>query len=107
MTYVEYVEYIHSKAWRASAARRAELAASGCRCRLCNRPNSEVELHVHHRTYERLGAEEVGDLTTLCCECHDIVTDMLRRRRYVSLVPRFCDFSASIENPTPLRDPTR
>jgi 5-methylcytosine-specific restriction endonuclease McrA len=102
-----YNEYINSGAWRHSSARLEELAASGFRCRLCNRSNAEIELHVHHRTYERLGTEEIGDLTTLCCECHVVVTDMLRRRRYTANTPRFCDFSASIENPTPLRDPTR
>jgi 5-methylcytosine-specific restriction endonuclease McrA len=102
-----YSEYINSNAWRHSSARLEELAASGFRCRLCNRSNAEIELHVHHRTYERFGAEETSDLTTLCCECHDVVTEMLRRRRYVVRVPLSCDVVASIENPTPLRDPTR
>ena len=102
-----YSEYIKSTGWRSSAARRIELAASGYRCRICNRPESEVQLEVHHRTYERLGAEEPGDLTTLCCDCHQVVTDMLRRRRYAVHSPRFCDFFASVENPSPLCDPTR
>ena len=102
-----YDQYIKSNTWRNGQARLAELATSGFRCRLCNAPASEAALEVHHRTYERLGAEEPGDLTTLCRECHFVVTDLLRRRRYATCTPRFCDFFASIENPTPLCDPTR
>jgi 5-methylcytosine-specific restriction endonuclease McrA len=102
-----YREYINSSAWRHSSARLEELAASGFRCRLCNRSNAEIELQVHHRTYERLGAEEAGDLTTLCNECHLVVTDMLRCRRYSAYTPLFSDVVTSIANPTPLKDPTR
>jgi 5-methylcytosine-specific restriction endonuclease McrA len=104
---MKYSEYITSSTWRDSTARRAELAAARFRCRLCNRTNAEASLEVHHRTYERLGAEEASDLTTLCRECHVVVTDLLRRRRYAADTPRFCDFPTSIENPTPLCDPTR
>jgi formate-dependent nitrite reductase cytochrome c552 subunit len=60
----------------------AELAASGFRCRICNAGRDAAQLEVHHRTYEWLGCEEVGDLTTLCSQCHHTATDDLRRRRY-------------------------
>jgi hypothetical protein len=66
------------------------------------RPN-----RVHHRTYERLCNEQICDLTTLCADCHCMVTDMLRRRRYVLRSPRFADVIPAIENPSPLFDPTR
>lgn len=42
---------------------------AGERCQLCNRGG---ELHVHHRTYERFGAEMEDDLTVLCAGCHDL-----------------------------------
>jgi 5-methylcytosine-specific restriction endonuclease McrA len=38
------------------------------RCRLCGRGN--VELHVHHCTYENYAREKLEDLITLCNECH-------------------------------------
>ena len=99
--------YITSSRWRDSPARLAELEASGFRCRTCNASEAEAQLQVHHRTYERLGNEQVCDLTTLCADCHCMVTDMLRRRRYVLRSPRFADVIPAIKDPSPLFDPTR
>src|SRR5690606_32421242 len=79
---ISYNAYISSTAWQHSPARLQELAASGYRCRLCNASRAEARLEVHHRTYARLGRERPGDLTTLCEDCHLVVTDHLRRRRY-------------------------
>ena len=75
-----YDVYIHSDAWRLSPARLAELLASDGRCRICNDGGSTTILHVHHRTYERLGCELADDLTTLCEPCHVVVTAMQRER---------------------------
>ncbi len=77
-----YESYITTLAWRANPARLAELEASGHRCRVCYAGRDEAPLEVHHRTYQRLGCEDAGDLTTLCSDCHHLVTDFLRRRRY-------------------------
>lgn len=79
---VGYDAYVGSVAWRLSAARLEELRLSGHRCRVCNRGASEVRLEVHHRTYDRLGAERVEDLTTLCGGCHAVCTGEIRRRRH-------------------------
>jgi 5-methylcytosine-specific restriction endonuclease McrA len=40
----------------------------GYRCRLCGR--DDVELHVHHCTYENYAQERLEDLITLCPVCH-------------------------------------
>jgi hypothetical protein len=32
--------------------------------------DSDTILNVHHNTYENVGNEALGDLVTLCCECH-------------------------------------
>jgi 5-methylcytosine-specific restriction endonuclease McrA len=102
---MDYESYINSAQWRDSAARLGELEAANFRCRICNGSEPDVQLQVHHRTYERLGHERVGDLTTLCMNCHGAVTDMLRRRRYSNRRPIFHD--AAIANCTvPLFDPT-
>jgi 5-methylcytosine-specific restriction endonuclease McrA len=67
---VDYHQYINSLEWinkSEQAKKRAEY-----RCQVCNRSNSEVVLHTHHRTYERLGNEKDQDLTVLCQVCHQI-----------------------------------
>jgi hypothetical protein len=66
---MNYEEYIKSAEWRAKANATRERA--GHKCQLCNRPESEGGLPVHHRTYERLGNEEDGDLIALCSKCHE------------------------------------
>jgi len=60
-------EYIGSPAWRRQ--RQIALASAGGRCQVCNSPD---DLDVHHRTYERFGAEWPGDLTVLCATCHQL-----------------------------------
>jgi 5-methylcytosine-specific restriction endonuclease McrA len=63
----QYREYLKSDHWReisAEARRRAEN-----RCQVCN---SDGELNVHHRTYERIGNERQSDLTVLCARCHKL-----------------------------------
>lgn len=49
--------------------RRIALARAKYRCQICNA--NDRQLDVHHRTYERLGREQIEDLTVLCHDCHD------------------------------------
>lgn len=58
------------------------LDRDGYECRTCT---SKSDLEVHHRTYERFGNEELGDLVTLCHECHEAITNVFRNRRYENL----------------------
>ncbi len=61
----DYNDYLQSEGWqrvRGAALRRAEY-----RCQVCN---AFGWLDVHHRTYERVGREELGDLVVLCRKCH-------------------------------------
>jgi hypothetical protein len=62
-----YVEYLQTSEWKNK--RLKTLKRSGYHCQLCNK--SDVMLNVHHRTYERLGCERIGDLITLCHDCHE------------------------------------
>jgi hypothetical protein len=93
-----YQSYINSASWHTNPARLAELDASGHRCRVCNAGRDEARLEVHHRTYHRLGCEETSDLTTLCSECHHVVTDLLRRRRYSGRSMTTVDHRSCAEN---------
>jgi hypothetical protein len=62
MTYPEYLKTEH---WQ--TMRRLALEAAGHRCLLCD---VDANLDVHHRTYERVGVEQVRDLVVLCDACH-------------------------------------
>jgi 5-methylcytosine-specific restriction endonuclease McrA len=103
-----YQAYLQSWAWRSNPVKLREMEASGFQCRLCTHSAADgYLLEVHHRTYERLGSEVDGDLTTLCSECHEGVTSMLRARRYAALPPtRPSDFVPTVIDPQPLFDQT-
>lgn len=60
----DYQAYLQSDAWK---ARRAKVfaVAKGI-CLGCGRPAEGV----HHRSYERLGAETDADLVAVCWDCH-------------------------------------
>lgn len=67
---MDYADYLKTPEWQAirnEAIRRAK----GC-CQICNSGSS---LHVHHRTYENRGDEDLSDLTVLCADCHRIYHD--------------------------------
>ena len=63
----QYADYLHSPHWRSVREWAIERAAN--RCQVCN---GAERLHVHHRTYERVGAELPSDLIVLCEDCHGI-----------------------------------
>jgi hypothetical protein len=68
--------YLESDHWR--ALRVAYMAAGlPCRCLACLSPRFQL----HHRTYTRLGREQLGDLIPLCGECHTKVHEYERAHR--------------------------
>jgi 5-methylcytosine-specific restriction endonuclease McrA len=70
----EYRAYLDSPAWKAT--REAALKRARHRCAVCSLGHG---LEVHHRTYERLGAEAWGDMIVLCRTCH-LAADRRRQR---------------------------
>lgn len=77
---VAYKRYIASKAW--NRRRKAWYRKHGRHCRACS---STKNLHLHHRTYERLGTELDEDLVALCESCHDHVHQFHRTLKGVDL----------------------
>lgn len=76
-----YNEHIASHVWQEKRALRLNIDQR--MCQTCLHDGSEYQLEVHHKTYERFGAEDVeNDLITLCSECHEAITNVIRRRRY-------------------------
>lgn len=61
-----YLEYLQTEHWK--QMRDMALFQAKNRCQLCN---GDKGLQVHHRTYERLGCEDLSDLTVLCGKCHE------------------------------------
>lgn len=60
-----YREYITSDLWRIRKRRYFETHER--KCRGCN---SRKRIHLHHKTYKRLGEERDADLVPLCHSCH-------------------------------------
>lgn len=79
---VNYREYLRSPAW--DKKRRKRLMIDGYACVRCGRKSRE--LHVHHKTYERLGRERMEDLETLCKRCHKREHGLLWRQQIASVI---------------------
>lgn len=77
--YRDYDEYLRSPEWAEVKRRyRASDLPQDCFC-------GETEgLHLHHLTYERVGREQLDDLTPLCPRCHSMV-HVLERRGDIAL----------------------
>lgn len=61
-----YQAYLNTPDWRTRRNRALKLANWQC-----GRCASKRELNVHHKTYERLGAEWDQDLEVVCRDCHE------------------------------------
>jgi len=66
-----YRRYLHTSAWYNLSTQVKERDHYRCRMIFCR---STKRLEVHHKTYERIGREDLDDLVTLCHRCHGIVT---------------------------------
>lgn len=61
-----YSDYLQTVEWQAK--RRVLLRERGNQCERC--PGLNRALHVHHKTYKRVGHELPEDLEVLCEQCH-------------------------------------
>ena len=61
MSNQRYLEYLDSPEWW--RLRKLALQRAGYQCERCA---ARTMLNVHHRTYQRLGAEYLNDLEVLC-----------------------------------------
>ena len=63
--FADYRSYLFSKRWQ---ARKAVFASKHPKkCYVCR---SKVKVHLHHKTYERLGSERDSDMIWLCKKHH-------------------------------------
>jgi hypothetical protein len=90
--------YYLSEEWRRRRQQRLEI--DGHQCQGCGITAAQLlelgwpSLQVHHRnagppdySYPSFGHEPMSDLLTLCSECHDGITNSVRRQRF-KLDPR-------------------
>lgn len=81
--WIYHNRYTRTVKW--SRLRQQVFERDGHRCQICKTTES---LQCHHNTYERLGAELLSDLRTLCATCHinhHIERDMERERERIWL----------------------
>lgn len=71
--YDQYLETPHWKAFQKLAFEEQRQRLGHNRCEHCppNAPIPKEPLHVHHLTYERLGAELLSDVVIICRDCHN------------------------------------
>jgi len=67
-----YKEYLKTAHWIRVSILAKEAANN--KCQLCN---STGILHTHHRTYQNLGHEKLGDVIVLCQACHEKFHNMV------------------------------
>ena len=67
---VDYQAYINSNAWKTK--RYAYGITFGWKCQRCGIPHPQDRnlLHLHHKTYARLGHERIEDVELICVDCH-------------------------------------
>lgn len=65
---LSYKEYLETDHWQ--RIRKESLKLADYACQVCN--TSNVELHVHHRSYDNLGGEFLADTIVLCKSCHEL-----------------------------------
>jgi DNA-directed RNA polymerase subunit RPC12/RpoP len=63
-----YSAYLKSAAWKKFKA--SIFSTRGHRCERCG--FDRMMLHLHHKTYVRLGREQPEDVKILCVSCHDL-----------------------------------
>jgi hypothetical protein len=76
-TVKDYHAYLASDKWK---AKHAEYFGRWCFRRECFVCGSKKGLHLHHRTYENLGAESPSDLVALCAACHLTIHAYLKEK---------------------------
>lgn len=71
MKNLNYKKYLNSSIWKNTKIKFNKSKYNKNKCYICGEKN--VNLHLHHKTYERLGKERLTDLVQLCGPCHTLV----------------------------------
>lgn len=73
----EYIKFMASDKW--ATRKRVYYSGHEKKCKACG---SDENIHLHHKTYERMGSELDEDLVPLCQTCHTKVHDLHRGSKH-------------------------
>ena len=91
----DYSKYLsHSKHWRAIKTKFRNSCKPDIKCETCG---STYRLVVHHKTYERVGNEQLEDLSMLCRACHLKVHGRSKDKTPYVPTPEIYDTEACLE----------
>jgi Uracil DNA glycosylase superfamily len=79
----EYQEYLASREW--ALLREAVRRRSGGYCERCRIANIDA---VHHKTYQRVGHEQLDDLMAICEPCHGFLSGKRHYDPRVGIISR-------------------
>lgn len=75
-----YKEYLNSSCWHNTKQRfyKSKLAKRDSKGNLCcgHCRRNDIVLHLHHRTYKRVGKERLSDLELVCELCHAFIHEL-------------------------------
>lgn len=77
-TYETYKEYLQSEHWKDIKKRFYKSKLNKHKCYVCG---NRYDLHLHHKSYKRLGEERLWDLVQLCGRCHKQAHALLNQAR--------------------------
>lgn len=72
----QYRSYLKSQKWQ-SQKDKLFTSRRKYQCEVCR---SLEHLHVHHKSYKRVGAEKLSDLCYLCAACHQFLHFLLKAK---------------------------
>ena len=75
---MNYQDYLQSAHWK-DVKQRYYRSKFKKECFICGKKN--LPLHLHHRTYKRLGKEKLNDLILLCENCHHLLHKMFNNKK--------------------------
>lgn len=77
MNKAQYHEYLLSEEWK--LRRKEVFKYHGRNCKKCD---GNIGIHIHHRTYVRVGKEDIqNDLIPLCPNCHKAVHAIVKKKK--------------------------
>lgn len=70
-----YQDYLNTRHWQEL---RQRYHLKGAVCGICKCPGA---MHLHHKTYKRIGRELKQDVVLLCSVCHQFIHDRVAQKR--------------------------
>ena len=93
---ITYQEYLESSHWQ---EKKKEFKNSGYYRGCCWACGAKKYLHLHHKSYDRIGKEHLGDFVELCSNCHTQVHQKIKSESWSLLEAHRLLRKTKIEKP--------